>query len=132
MMFQGLAELNQLLLFRQPAPQDAFALIHKTPSSIQHEAVQDFGGKGIHSPQGKPHKDNVDSWRGAASFQRVNHFMAKKKLIITIFYKCPIQMYKMSLIACTSVVKFHFATDEKEYLRCFLMAGHSCFKSADE
>lgn len=45
-------------------------------------------------------------------------------------------MYKMSLTACCflspSLVKFYFPTDEKKYLQCFIMTGHSYFKAVDE
>lgn len=42
----------------------------------------------------------------------------RKKVVIEIIYKCPIQMYKMSLTVyhslSISLVKSYFATDEKK------------------
>lgn len=53
-----------------------------------------------------------------------------------MIYKCPIQMYKMSLTVyhslSTSLVKFYIATDEKKYPQCFIMTWHSYFKATDE
>lgn len=53
-----------------------------------------------------------------------------------MIYKCPIQMYKMSLTVyhslSTSFVKFYIATDEKKNPQCFIMTWHSYFKATDE
>lgn len=73
MIFSGLTVLNQLLVFRNQHHRMAFTLKRKKSHSTQHEVVKNLGVKGIHSPKGKPCKDNIAVWNSAESFQRVNH-----------------------------------------------------------